>query len=46
MDWITATLRLFLFGMGISGLITLEGGLLLAVLVQTSDDAWGGLFLT
>jgi len=41
---LTASIRRFVFGLVMSGLVTLEGGPVLAVLVHSFNDLWGGLF--
>ena len=41
---LTASIRLVVFGLMMSGLVTLEGGLILAVLIHSFNDLWVGLF--
>jgi membrane protease YdiL (CAAX protease family) len=41
---ITASIRLMVFGLVVGGLTTLEGGILIAIVVHSFNDLWVGLF--
>jgi membrane protease YdiL (CAAX protease family) len=44
LSFLTASIRLVIFGMAMSGLVTLEGGIVVAILVHSFNDLWVGLF--